>query len=129
MMETAMTDMINTSRQSVTMSSREMADLCEKRHDSVKRTIDTLAEKGLIRFTQIVETSHEGAGARSVEVYRVGKRDSYVVVAQFLGKAIPTCRLRIGVYSTFPSWRAFQLGERNIAPVPPWSIISTPAAS
>jgi phage regulator Rha-like protein len=64
------------------MSSREIADLVESRHDSVKRTIERLAEKGVIRFTPTVETSHEGAGARDVEVYRIGKRDSYVVVAQ-----------------------------------------------
>lgn len=66
----------------LTMSSREIAELVESRHDNVKRTIERLAEKGLIRFTPTEETSHEGAGARSVEVYRVGKRDSYVVVAQ-----------------------------------------------
>lgn len=67
---------------SLTMSSREIADLLECRHDSVKRTMERLRDKGLIRFTPSEETSHEGAGARPVEVYRVGKRDSYVVVAQ-----------------------------------------------
>lgn len=65
-----------------TMSSREIAELVEVRHDSVKRTMERLAEKGLISFTPSVETSHDGAGARPVEVYRVGKRDSYVIVAQ-----------------------------------------------
>lgn len=65
-----------------TMSSREIAELVEARHDSVKRTMERLAEKGLISFTPSVETSHDGAGARPVEVYRVGKRDSYVIVAQ-----------------------------------------------
>lgn len=65
-----------------TMSSREIAELVESRHDSVKRTIERLADKGLIRFTPSVETSHEGSGARPVEVHLVGKRDSYVVVAQ-----------------------------------------------
>lgn len=66
----------------VTMSSREIAELVESRHDSVKRTIERLAEKGLISFTPSVETSHDGAGSRPVEVYLVGKRDSYVTVAQ-----------------------------------------------
>lgn len=65
-----------------TMSSREIADLVESRHDSVKRSMETLQDKGVISFTQSVETSHDGAGARPVEVYLVGKRDSYVVVAQ-----------------------------------------------
>lgn len=66
----------------VTMSSREIAELVESRHDSVKRAIERLAEKGLVSFTPAVETSHEGSGARDVEVYCVGKRDSYVIVAQ-----------------------------------------------
>ncbi|NEI71037.1 hypothetical protein GR212_15770 [Rhizobium lusitanum] len=64
------------------MSSREIAELLDVRHDSVKRTMERLAQKQLVRFTPLVETSHSGAGARSVEVYRVDERDSYVVVAQ-----------------------------------------------
>lgn len=66
----------------LTMSSREIADLVESRHDSVKRSIERLRDQGVVSFTPSVETSHEGAGARPVEVYLVGKRDSYVVVAQ-----------------------------------------------
>lgn len=65
-----------------TMSSREIAELVESRHDSVKRAMERLQERELISFTPMVETSHEGAGSRPVEVYRVGKRDSYVIVAQ-----------------------------------------------
>ncbi len=65
-----------------TMNSREIAEVVQKRHDNVKRTIEALAEKGLIRFTQSEETSHEGAGARPVEVYLVNERDSYIIVAQ-----------------------------------------------
>lgn len=66
----------------VTMSSRQIAELVEKRHDNVKRTIESLADKGLVSFTQSEETSHEGSGARPVDIYLVGKRDSYVIVAQ-----------------------------------------------
>jgi phage regulator Rha-like protein len=65
-----------------TMSSREIAELVESRHDNVKRSMETLQDKGIISFTQSEETSHEGAGARPVDVYLVGKRDSYIVVAQ-----------------------------------------------
>jgi phage regulator Rha-like protein len=65
-----------------TMSSREIADLVESRHDSVKRTIERLQEKGVVSFSPSVETSHAGSGARPVEVYLVNKRDSFVVVAQ-----------------------------------------------
>ncbi|MBL4833628.1 MAG: phage antirepressor KilAC domain-containing protein [Pseudomonas sp.] len=68
------------SRDAVTMSSREMADLAEKRHDSVKRTIDTLAKKGVIGVPHSVEYL-DSLGRPACE-YRVGKRDSYVIVAQ-----------------------------------------------
>lgn len=62
------------------MSSIEMAQLTEKRHDSVKRTIETLSKKGLIQLPQIVEvTNHLG---QTVKHYEVKKRDSYVIVAQ-----------------------------------------------
>ena len=73
---------LSTISQAATMSSREIAELVESRHDSVKRSMETLRDKCVISFTQAVETSHEGAGARPVEVYLVNKRDSYVVVAQ-----------------------------------------------
>lgn len=65
-----------------TMSSREISELVESRHDNVKRSMETLRDGGLISFTQSQETSHDGAGARPVAVYLVNKRDSYVVVAQ-----------------------------------------------
>jgi len=63
-----------------TMSSRDIVDVVEKRHDSVKRTMDTLESKGLITITQSVEPTP--GGGKPVTVYHVGKRDSYVVVAQ-----------------------------------------------
>lgn len=63
----------------LTMSSREIADLVECRPDTVKVTMERLRERGLITFTSLTEKSH---GGRPGIVYRVGKRDSYVVVAQ-----------------------------------------------
>ena len=60
------------------MSSREIAEVVESRHDSVKRAMETLADKGVIAFTQTVEKTL----GRPASVYYVGKRDSYVVVAQ-----------------------------------------------
>lgn len=66
---------------SQTMSSREIADLTEKRHDSVKRTIGTLAENGVISYPQIVDGPKSANGVVEKQ-YLVGKRDSYVVVAQ-----------------------------------------------
>lgn len=64
----------------LTMSSREVAELVEARHDSVKRTIERLQEKGLIQLTPLVEVkNHLG---QMVSEYRLIKRDTYIVVAQ-----------------------------------------------
>lgn len=60
------------------MSSKEIAAVVESRHDSVKRTMITLQDKGLITFTHTVE---KGEG-RPAAVLHVNKRDSYIVVAQ-----------------------------------------------
>lgn len=73
-----MTSLINTSEQ-LTMSSREIAELLEVRHDNVKRTIDTLTHKELVTFTQAEEKSN---GGRPGIAYHVNQRDSYVIVAQ-----------------------------------------------
>ena len=63
------------------MSSREIAELVDSRHDKVKQSIERLAEKGLISFTPAGENPGE-QGGRPGTVYLVNKRDSYVVVAQ-----------------------------------------------
>lgn len=66
--------------QDMTMSSQEIADLVESRHDSVKRTVERLAERGAIQLPPLVDvTNHQG---QAVAVYQLGKRDSYIVVAQ-----------------------------------------------
>lgn len=65
------------------MTSQEIADLVEKRHDNVKRTIETLANQGVIKFPQIEEIP---TATRPAAVYvftgEQGKRDSIIVVAQ-----------------------------------------------
>ena len=63
-----------------TMSSREIAELTGKRHDNVKRTIDSLAADKVITFPQVEENS--GTVGRPGTHYLIGKRDSFVVVAQ-----------------------------------------------
>ena len=71
---------INGQNTSLTMSSREITELVESRHDSVKRTIERLQEKGLIQLTPMVEVkNHLG---QIVAEYQLIKRDTYVVVAQ-----------------------------------------------
>jgi phage regulator Rha-like protein len=64
-----------------TMSSKEMSDLTEKRHDNVKRTIDTLASQGVISQPQI-EDGEKAANGVVEKVYWIEERDSYIVVAQ-----------------------------------------------
>ena len=65
----------------VHLSSREMADLTETRHDNVRRTIDALVDKGVISKPQI-EDGIKAANAVAERAYLLGKRDSYVIVAQ-----------------------------------------------
>lgn len=66
------------------MTSREIADLVESRHDSVKRAIERLIERGVITSPPLVEKAD--TGGRPVSEYLFlgdkGKRDSIVVVAQ-----------------------------------------------
>lgn len=69
------------SNQQQTMTSREMADLTEKRHDNVRRTIESLFHEGLISKPQI-EDGNKAANGVVERVYHVCKRDSYVIVAQ-----------------------------------------------
>lgn len=67
----------------LTMSSVDIAGLCDKRHDNVKRTIEMLAERGVISLPQIEEVKiQRERREEAVQAYMVGKRDSYVVVAQ-----------------------------------------------
>lgn len=72
----------------LTMSSREIAELLAEdgdvRHDNIKRTIDTLANRGAISRPQFEDRPFLDAQgkSRTEKVYLVGNRDSYVVVAQ-----------------------------------------------
>ncbi|WP_080722043.1 phage antirepressor KilAC domain-containing protein [Aeromonas hydrophila] len=72
----------------ITMNSQEIADLVDKRHDNVKRTIETLIERGVIQLPQIEDCGRiNGLGLKqSLSVYvftgKQGKRDSLIVVAQ-----------------------------------------------
>lgn len=64
----------------VTMSSREIAELVSSRHDKVKQSIERLAERGVISLPPLGE--YLDALGRKATEYRIGKRDSYVIVAQ-----------------------------------------------
>lgn len=65
-----------------TMTSREIADLVEKRHDNVMRTVENLVTAHVITPPQFEEVLNDGPGPKMVGQYRIGKRDSYVLVAQ-----------------------------------------------
>jgi len=61
------------------MSSTEVADLVELRHDNVKRTIETLASRAVIELPQFEEIK---TATKPVKVYHLDKRSSLIVVAQ-----------------------------------------------
>lgn len=69
------------------MTSREIAELVNARHDSVRRTIERLAEKTVISLPPLVEVKIQRERRTETALEYVfsgeqGKRDSYVVVAQ-----------------------------------------------
>lgn len=71
-----------------TMSSREIADLVDSRHDKVKQSIDRLVSRGVITQPPAGDESYKDGSGRTVvtKIYvfsgEQGKRDSIVVVAQ-----------------------------------------------
>lgn len=66
--------------QPLTMSSREIADLVESRHDKVKQSIERLAAREVIGLPPLGEYL-DSLGRKATE-YRLDKRSSYIVVAQ-----------------------------------------------
>lgn len=62
-----------------TMTSQDIAALVNSRHDDVKRSIERLAEKGAIELPPMAEIK---TATKPVKVFQIGKRDSYVIVAQ-----------------------------------------------
>ncbi|HHT9005584.1 TPA: phage antirepressor KilAC domain-containing protein [Burkholderia cenocepacia] len=67
--------------QPVTMSSRDIAELVEVRHPDVIRSIERLMQKGAIgEYTPTAYTHPQNR--QTYDEYHIGKRDSYVIVAQ-----------------------------------------------
>lgn len=77
-----------TQSSNLTMSSREIAELVNSRHDKVKQSIERLSERGVIIRPPMVDEHGEDAMGRTriTEVYvfsgERGKRDSIIAVAQ-----------------------------------------------
>ena len=68
----------------LTMSSREIADLVESRHDKVRQSIERLANRGVIQLPPLGEVrNHLGQIVKNyIFAGEKGKRDSIIVVAQ-----------------------------------------------
>lgn len=64
-----------------TMSSREIADLVEARHNDVIATIERLFVKNLLRSSR--KSRRESTGGRPVDVYDLTERDTHLVVAGY----------------------------------------------
>lgn len=67
-----------------TMSSREIADICEARHNDVIATIELLINQGVLRLGRNTARQHipEGGG-RPTMVYDLAKRDCLIVVSGY----------------------------------------------
>lgn len=68
----------------LTMSSREIAELVEARHDNVKVTIERLVKRGVIAQPATQDMKETGGNNRvyTTQEYRLDKRSSLIVVAQ-----------------------------------------------
>lgn len=68
----------------LTMSSREIAELLGARHDSVKRSIESLVMRAVFTRPQSVDVPETGGNGRvyTTHVYLLDKRSSLIVVAQ-----------------------------------------------
>ena len=67
--------------ETLTMTSREIAELVEARHDSVKRAVERLAERSIFDIPPMVEyLDNLGRGGNTE--YVLDKRSSMIVVAQ-----------------------------------------------
>ncbi|HCW3747637.1 phage antirepressor KilAC domain-containing protein [Acinetobacter baumannii] len=98
------------------MTSLEIADLVEKRHDNVKRTIENLVKQGIITSPQIEEKPTAGRPSTFyVFTGEQGKRDSIIVVAQLCPEF--TARL-------VDRWQ--ELEAQVAKPVDPMQLLSDP---
>lgn len=76
-----MNDIMQVNNISKTMSSREMAALCKKRHDNTLLVIRDLENRGLLENSRPQYYTHAQNGQQYIE-YISDKRDSLVIVAR-----------------------------------------------
>jgi phage regulator Rha-like protein len=90
------------------MSSVEIAELCETRHNQVVDTIARLFEKGVLRESRkTTRRVQPQGGGRPTEVYDLTKRDSLVVVSGY----DDVLRARI-----IDRWMQIEGGGRTLSP-------------
>lgn len=78
-----MTNITNLVAPTLTMTSLEISELVESRHDKVRQSIERLAARGVISLPPMGEVKIQRERRdETVSVYQLEKRDSYVVVAQ-----------------------------------------------
>lgn len=76
----------NETSTTATMTSQEIADVVDSRHDTVKNSIERLAERGVIKLpTDCNVLNHKG---QSVKMYTLSKRCSFIVAAQLSPESI-----------------------------------------
>ena len=67
-----------------TMSSREIADICEARHNDVIATIERLINEGVLRLGRNTARLHlPDGGGRPTMVYDLAKRDCLIVISGY----------------------------------------------
>ena len=76
-----MNELTTQNKQNLTMSSREIAELVEARHNDVVATIQRLFDKGLLRASR--KSRREYTGGRPIEVYDLNARDTHLVIAGY----------------------------------------------
>lgn len=68
----------------LTMSTRDIAELCETRHNQIIETVERLFAKGVLRESRKTTRTHSpGGGGRPTEVYDLTKRDTLVVASGY----------------------------------------------
>ena len=92
------TTIITTNNTAISMKSQEIADLVQVRHDSVKRSIERLAESGVIQLPPAVGVKNHIGQVVANYLFEgdQGERDTTIIVAQlsplFLGQIIDQWR-------------------------------------
>jgi phage antirepressor YoqD-like protein len=101
-----------------TMSSREIAELCEARHNDVIATIERLFAKGVLRESRkTLRLYQPEGGGRPTNVYDLTKRDTLVVVSGYNDEL----RARI-----IDRWEELEAQARR--PIDPAALLNDPAA-